>query len=183
LLHGLLARGNLQFAIDAFDMGSYRIRGEVEALSHLRDAQRTLKEAEDIQLALREVLVERLLLPLTRAKLALLALEKLGEYAGVWVRFHDRAHLGEQRLSLGSFTLRRQYRSERKQPDEGWPGAQRRKSPSGRNTSLQFDPGFGDLPAFRELLALFAGVRGRGFSELRSYGVPRTFSAVRVRYS
>jgi hypothetical protein len=38
-LHGLLARGDPELAVDGFDLGSYRAGGDVEALCHLARAR------------------------------------------------------------------------------------------------------------------------------------------------
>src|SRR4051794_10273112 len=106
-------------------MGFYRVGGNIEATPHLRCAQRTIKEADHIQLGLRELPVERPLpMLLARAKLALLAFEKLGKHPSVGVSFKDSSRRGERRPSPGSITTREMHRRERQPREKGGPGTQ-----------------------------------------------------------
>src|SRR5215211_4242608 len=95
LLHGFLARGNPELAVDGFDLGSYRAGGDVETLRYLPGRRVADEEPEHIELALCELLVERSVPPLSLTKPALLSLQKLGEDAGVRIPLQYGPRLGE----------------------------------------------------------------------------------------
>ena len=76
-----------------------------------------------------------------RERSLLLAIEKLGEYAGVRIVVQHAPRLGEHRPAPGSVATRGSYRAS-EQPDEGWPGAQAGQSSSRRKTALQPVLGF-----------------------------------------
>src|SRR5215212_11556005 len=71
-LHGLTTRGDPELAVDGFDLGSYRARGDVEVLRHLPGRQLAAKQAEHIELALRKLPIKRSVVLLARAKLQFL---------------------------------------------------------------------------------------------------------------
>src|SRR5215218_6713780 len=142
LLHGCTTRGDPQLAVDGFDLGSYGAWGHVEALRYLPGGELADEEAKHVELPLRELPVELALPRLAGAKPTFLALEKLGEHAGVRKSLQDVSRLGEHRPAPGSVATRGSYQRERKQPDEGWPGAQAGQSSSRRKTALQLLLGF-----------------------------------------
>ena len=85
LLHGRTTRGDPELAVDGFDLGPYGARGDVEALRHLPGGELAAEQAKHIALALGQLPVELPLPRLARAKLPFLALEELGEDAGVGI--------------------------------------------------------------------------------------------------
>ena len=127
LLHGLTTRGDAELAVDGFDLGSYGAWGDVEALCHLPGRELAAEQAKYVELALCELLAEMPIPLCDRAKFPVLALEQLGDNAGIRGSFQDGSHLGERRPTPGSVATRGSYRRDRQQPDEGGPGAQARQ--------------------------------------------------------
>src|SRR5215217_1663748 len=141
-LHGLTTRGDPELAVDGFDLGSHGARGDVEALCHLPGGELADEQAEHIELVCCELLVELSLPPLAGAKLPFLALEKLREHAGVGKSFQDGPRLGKRLPTSGPVATLGPHRRERKQPDEGGPGAQAGQPSSRGKTALQLLLGF-----------------------------------------
>src|SRR5215212_69755 len=152
-LHGLTAGGDPELAVDGFDLGSYGVRGDVEALCHLPGGELAYEQAKHIVLALRKLRAWLGLPRLSRAKLPFMALEKFGECAGVRESLQNGPRLGERLPTPGPVATRGSYRRERQQADEGRPGAQAGQSLSGRECTLQLLLGFLQFPAFCERTA------------------------------
>src|SRR5215217_7186436 len=97
-------------------MGSYSAGRDEEAVPHLAGGELAGEKAEHSQLALRKLLVEIPISLLVRAKLALLAPEKLGEDAGVvGERLQDGSRLGERHPSPCSIVTCQAHSHERGQ--------------------------------------------------------------------
>ena len=150
LLYGLRTRGDPEFAVDGFDLGSYRARGNVEVVRYLPSGELADKEAKHFELALRKLPVELPFPRLTRAKHPFLTLEELGEDAGIGISLQKGPRLGEYRPSFGSIATHGVYLRERQQPDESGPGTQAGQPSSRRKTTLQLLLGFLKPPAFCE---------------------------------
>src|SRR3712207_533102 len=86
-------------------------------------------------------------------KPTLLALQMLGEEAGVRIPLKDGPRLGEYLASTASVAEAGVHRSERQQPDEGGPGTQTRQPPSCRKTVFECGLSLDQIPTFCETVA------------------------------
>src|SRR5919112_2522120 len=141
LLHGFLARGDPELAVDGLDVGPYGARGDVETLRYLRGRQLSDEEAKHSEFALRELTVELPFPCLVRAKLPFLALDKLREDAGVGIPLHNGPRLGKHRPGSGAIAAFAAHPREREQRNESRPGAHTRQARPGRKTSFEFGLG------------------------------------------
>src|SRR3712207_3960289 len=124
LPHGLFARGDPKLAVDGFDLGSHRARGDVEAVTHLPGGERPVEQAKHGHLTLGHLPVERSVPLIGLAKPALLALQKGGEDAGVIAeRLQDGARLVVYPASRASIAAREVHPRKGEHTDEGGPGA------------------------------------------------------------
>lgn len=97
----LMARGDLELAEDRSGMGLDRVDGDVEGLTYLPVRIVAVEETQHVELAFGKHCGERRLRSPALAQLVLLALEQVGEYAGVGVSLHDVPSLVEKRPGPG----------------------------------------------------------------------------------
>src|SRR5919112_4128323 len=130
LLHGFLARGDPELAVDGLDVGPYGARGDVEVLGYLRGRQLSDEEAKHIELTLRELPVELPLPRLARAELPSFALQKLREYACIGIPLQHGPRLAQHVACSAAIAAFGAHPREREQPYEGRPGAHTRQAHS-----------------------------------------------------
>src|SRR5215218_4710614 len=83
LIHGLLARGDAELAVDRLDLGPDGARGHVEVLRELPGGKLAGKEAEHVEFSPRKLLVELSLPRPARAEPPFLTLQELRKHASV----------------------------------------------------------------------------------------------------